>query len=190
MKRFTLYYPLISFPLLLTFFLPTVPSTPTVLHGLVCDSCLIRFAYRNTGEGFYRSIANLPGSATLRDMSLPPPAVIDCLPTVRRGGASWDTPFHDWTVQSQCGVGLVQIFTLLYVPVDIKHVLPGRQCSRVLHPFHPLINISRVLIYLMFSVFLHFLMFTICISSFENCLFDTIFLATNQTYQRDQELKL
>lgn len=145
MKRFPLYYPLISFPLLLTFFLPTVPSTPTVLHVLVCDSRLIRFAYRNTGEGFYRSIANLPGSATLRDMSLPPPAVIDCLLTVRRGGA-WDTPFHDWTLQSQCGVGLVQIFTLLYVPEDIRHALPGRQCSRVLHPFHPLVKISRVLI--------------------------------------------
>lgn len=105
MKRFTSYYPLISFPLLLTFFLPNLPSTLTVLYVLVCDSRLIRFAYRNTGEGFYRSIANLPGSTTLREMSLPSPAVIDCLWTLRRGGASWDTPFRDWTVQSQCGCG-------------------------------------------------------------------------------------
>lgn len=87
MKRFTSYYPLISFPLLLTF-LPTLLSTLTVLNVLVCDLPLIGFAYKNTGEGFSRSIANLPGSATPREMSLPPPAVINCLQTLRRGGAS------------------------------------------------------------------------------------------------------
>lgn len=104
MKRFTSYYPLISFPLLLTF-LPTLLSTLTVLNVLVCDLPLIGFAYKNTGEGFSRSIANLPGlQHQEKCLFLHQQSLTACRPS-----GEVEPPetllFHDWTVQSQCGCG-------------------------------------------------------------------------------------